>query len=134
MISKASVTARIPPFQQAFLSQPDGLGSIQEACVFTGPPSPMFGDVPCFDRGGRLDPIVESWGYRVVASHFQYFSMILYHFIYHFIIFYLEFVAALWPDSKEPYRLVREAAEGAREVLETNEFYHQEPVLSCDRY
>lgn len=61
---------RIPPFQQAFLSQPDGLGSIQEACVFTGPPSPMFGD--------------------------------------------------------EPYRLVREAAEGAREVLETNEFYHQE--------
>eukprot|EP00434_Breviolum_minutum_P001630 symbB.v1.2.001439.t1/scaffold58.1/size370606/8 len=61
---------RIPPFQQAFLSQPDGLESVQEACVFTGPPSPMFGD--------------------------------------------------------EPYRLVREAAEGAREALETDEFYHQE--------
>ena len=76
-ISKASVTARIPPFQQAFLSQPDGLGSIQEACVFTGPPSPMFGDVPCFDRGGRLDPIVESWGYWVVALHFQWFYIIL---------------------------------------------------------
>lgn len=40
--------ARIPPFQQAFLSQPDGLESVQEACVFTGPPSPMFGDVPWF--------------------------------------------------------------------------------------
>ena len=76
-ISKASVIARIPPFQQAFLSQPDGLGSIQEACVFTGPPSPMFGDVPCFDRGGRLDPIVESWGYWVVALHFQWFYIIL---------------------------------------------------------
>jgi len=62
---------RIPPFQQAFLGQPGGLESVQEACVFTGPPSPMFGD--------------------------------------------------------EPYRLVREAAEGAREVLETNDaFYHQE--------
>ena len=28
--------------------------------------------------------------------------------------------------SKEPYRLVREAAEGAREALETDEFYHQD--------
>jgi len=52
--------------------------------------------------------------------------MILYHFISN--------SSLLWPDSKEPYRLVREAAEGAREVLETNEFYHQEPVLSCDLY
>ncbi|CAK9089324.1 AP-4 complex accessory subunit Tepsin (ENTH domain-containing protein 2) (Epsin for AP-4) (Tetra-epsin) [Durusdinium trenchii] len=61
---------RIPPFQQAFLSQPDGWSSVLEASVFTGPPSPMFGD--------------------------------------------------------EPYRLVREAAEGAKEALETTEFYHQE--------
>ncbi|CAK9027517.1 Uncharacterized protein SCF082_LOCUS17955 [Durusdinium trenchii] len=60
----------IPPFQQAFLSQPDGWSSVLEASVFTGPPSPMFGD--------------------------------------------------------EPYRLVREAAEGAKEALETTEFYHQD--------
>eukprot|EP00913_Durusdinium_trenchii_P026134 g24516.t1 len=63
---------RIPPFQQAFLSQPDGWSSVLEASVFTGPPSPMFGD--------------------------------------------------------EPYRLVREAAEGAKEALETTEFYHQDRV------
>ncbi|CAJ1407554.1 unnamed protein product [Effrenium voratum] len=60
---------RIPPFQQAFLNQ-EGLQVVQEACVFTGPPSPMYGD--------------------------------------------------------EPYRLVREAAEGAREALTGSEFYHQE--------
>ena len=58
------------------------MSSIQEACIFTGPPSPMYGD-------------------------------------------------AVWPgfyadaDAKEPYRLVREAAEGAREALEGHEFYHQ---------
>lgn len=31
-------------------------------------------------------------------------------------------------ETEEPYRLVREAAEGAKEALETTEFYHQDRV------
>ncbi|CAE7340596.1 unnamed protein product [Symbiodinium natans] len=58
---------RIPPFQQAMQEH---LRCVQDASVFTGPPSPMFGD--------------------------------------------------------EPYRLVREAADGALEALSGNEFYHEE--------
>ncbi|CAE7464030.1 tepsin [Symbiodinium pilosum] len=58
---------RIPPFQQAMQEH---LKCVQDAAVFTGPPSPMFGD--------------------------------------------------------EPYRLVREAAEGALEAMSGNEFYHEE--------
>ena len=74
------------------------LKCVQDAAVFTGPPSPM--PLFCIKSAGYKDS-----GQPVGSSRFRAFGQRF---------------------GDEPYRLVREAAEGALEAMSGNEFYHEE--------
>ena len=74
------------------------LKCVQDAAVFTGPPSPM--PLFCIKSAGYKES-----GQPVGSSRFRAFGQRF---------------------GDEPYRLVREAAEGALEAMSGNEFYHEE--------